>query len=135
MEYRLVHVEDIIIDIILKWALRSLKTKSISWYSLNFIITEFHLFFHSFIKGFIHRLEPECNDNKHFIQYTKYNYLIKLREQLPRNVLDKKWPSAPQLLKKVKYAWSSWKAGIFFFSGSSKSLFLEKNRDFFLWVR
>ncbi|XP_078337010.1 unconventional myosin-Ic-like isoform X3 [Crassostrea virginica] len=54
-----------------------------------------------FIKGFIHRLEPECNDNKHFIQYTKYNYLIKLREQLPRNVLDKKWPSAPQLLKKT----------------------------------
>lgn len=55
----------------------------------------------SFIKGFIHRLEPECDENKHFIQYTKYNYLMKLKGVLPRNVLDKKWPPAPQLLQKV----------------------------------
>ncbi|XP_061162606.1 unconventional myosin-Ic-like [Saccostrea echinata] len=54
-----------------------------------------------FIKGFIHRLEPECDENKHFIQYTKYNYLTKLKDQLPKNVLDKNWPPAPQLLQET----------------------------------
>jgi hypothetical protein len=62
-----------------------------------------HLLKCSFIKGFIHRLEPECDENKHFIQYTKYNYLMKLKNALPKNVLNKTWPSAPQLLQKVTF--------------------------------
>lgn len=52
-----------------------------------------------FIKGFIHRKKPACEDNRDFIQYTKYNYLLNLKNKLPKHVLDKSWPNCPELLQ------------------------------------
>ncbi|XP_071116024.1 unconventional myosin-Ic-like isoform X1 [Haliotis cracherodii] len=51
-----------------------------------------------FIKGFILRKKPACEENRDFIKYTKVNYLQRLRQTLPKNVLDKKWPRPPELL-------------------------------------
>ena len=48
------------------------------------------------------RKQPECEENRHFIKYTKINYLERLRRTLPRNVLDKKWLPPPELLHQVR---------------------------------
>lgn len=47
------------------------------------------------------RNEPECEENKGFIHFTRYNYLIRLRDNLPKTVLDKSWIDAPKLVKEV----------------------------------
>lgn len=47
------------------------------------------------------RNEPECEENKGFIHFTRYNYLTRLRDNLPETVLDKGWPEAPRLVKEV----------------------------------
>ena len=54
-----------------------------------------------FINGFMHRMDEECDENREFIQFTKYNYLSKLRHNLPKTVLSKSWPSAPALLQET----------------------------------
>ncbi|XP_041348881.1 unconventional myosin-Ic-like [Gigantopelta aegis] len=54
-----------------------------------------------FIKGFMCRKKPECEENRQFIKYTKMNYLERLRKSLPRNVLDKKWLPPPELLQET----------------------------------
>lgn len=54
-----------------------------------------------YIKGFMLRNEPECDENRGFIHFTRYNYLIRLRDNLPKSVLDKRWPSAPKLVQEV----------------------------------
>ncbi|KAK3084998.1 hypothetical protein FSP39_022632 [Pinctada imbricata] len=54
-----------------------------------------------FVKGFMLRKRPECEDNKDFIKYTKYNFLTRLKDQVPKSVLDKRWPSAPELLSET----------------------------------
>lgn len=51
-----------------------------------------------FIKGFMLRYEPECPENANFIHITRRNYLNRLATSLPKNVLDKSWPSAPRLV-------------------------------------
>lgn len=48
------------------------------------------------------RNEPECEENKGFIHFTRYNYLIRLRDNLPVTVLDKSWINAPRLVKEVR---------------------------------
>lgn len=47
------------------------------------------------------RNEPECEENKGFIHFTRYNFLIRLKDNLPKSVLDKSWPEAPRLVKEV----------------------------------
>jgi len=47
------------------------------------------------------RNEPECEDNKGFIHFTRYNYLLRLKEELPKTVLDKSWPPAARLVQEV----------------------------------
>ena len=49
----------------------------------------------------MHRMDEECDENREFIQFTKYNYLSKLRHNLPKTVLAKSWPSTPALLQEV----------------------------------
>lgn len=51
-----------------------------------------------FIKGFMYRNEPECDENRDFVKFTKMNYLTRLVECAPRTVLDKSWLPAPKLL-------------------------------------
>ncbi|XP_052824673.1 unconventional myosin-Ic isoform X1 [Octopus bimaculoides] len=54
-----------------------------------------------FIKGFMYRKKPVCKENQEFVQYTKYNYLQRLKTKLPKSVLDKSWPPCPELLQKT----------------------------------
>ena len=54
-----------------------------------------------FVKGFKYRNEPECEENKDFIQYTKINFFERLKKSSPRTVLDKSWVKAPKLLEEV----------------------------------
>uniref|UniRef100_A0A671XSF3 Unconventional myosin-Ih-like n=2 Tax=Sparus aurata TaxID=8175 RepID=A0A671XSF3_SPAAU len=67
------------------------------------------ILFLRFIKGFMTRNQPSCNDNSEYLAYVRTNYLTRLRDNLPRTVLEKDaWLTAPpilqeasQLLKKI----------------------------------
>uniref|UniRef100_A0A3Q3MS14 Myosin IHb n=1 Tax=Labrus bergylta TaxID=56723 RepID=A0A3Q3MS14_9LABR len=53
-----------------------------------------------FIKGFMTRNEPSCNDNSEYLAYVRQNYLIRLRENLPKTVLEKDcWLTPPPIMK------------------------------------
>ncbi|XP_020780772.2 unconventional myosin-Ih [Boleophthalmus pectinirostris] len=62
-----------------------------------------------FIKGFMTRHEPVCVDNSEYLAYVRQNYLTRLKDNLPRTVLEKdSWLTPPpimqeasQLLKKL----------------------------------
>ncbi|XP_029956163.1 unconventional myosin-Ic [Salarias fasciatus] len=51
-----------------------------------------------FIKGFIYRNEEYCSDNDYFLDHMRCSFLKNLRSNLPKNVLDKSWPTPPSLL-------------------------------------
>ncbi|XP_054612452.1 unconventional myosin-Ih [Dunckerocampus dactyliophorus] len=62
-----------------------------------------------FIKGFMTRNEPVSVDNREYLAYVRQNYLTRLKENLPKTVLERdSWPTPPpvmqeasQLLKKL----------------------------------
>ncbi|KAK1157499.1 unconventional myosin-Ic isoform X1 [Acipenser oxyrinchus oxyrinchus] len=54
-----------------------------------------------FIKGFIYRHEPRCPENEYFLDYVRYSFLMNLRRNLPKNVLDKSWPTPPPALSEA----------------------------------
>ena len=54
-----------------------------------------------FIKGYGFRNDPECDENREFIKYTKMNFLERLKKSCPKSVLDKSWIKAPKLLEEV----------------------------------
>lgn len=54
-----------------------------------------------FIKGFIHRQRPRCPDNEYFVDYVRCAFLMKLKRNLPKNVLDKSWPVPPPALSEA----------------------------------
>lgn len=60
---------------------------------------EFHFF--RFIKGFINRHKERCPENEYFLDYVRYSFLTNLRKNLPKNVLDKSWPTPPAALTEV----------------------------------
>ena len=49
-----------------------------------------------FVKGFLARNQPINDANKKFISFVRYQYLIRLTKQLPKSVMDKSWPNAPE---------------------------------------
>ncbi|XP_077396310.1 unconventional myosin-Ic-like isoform X3 [Festucalex cinctus] len=51
-----------------------------------------------FIKGFIYRHKERCPENEYFLDYVRYSFLMKLHRNLPKNVLDKSWPTPPVAL-------------------------------------
>uniref|UniRef100_A0A8C9X926 Myosin Ic, paralog b n=1 Tax=Sander lucioperca TaxID=283035 RepID=A0A8C9X926_SANLU len=51
-----------------------------------------------FIKGFIYRHRERCPENEYFLDYVRYSFLMKLHRNLPKNVLDKSWPTPPAAL-------------------------------------
>uniref|UniRef100_A0A3Q3AVC3 Myosin Ic, paralog b n=1 Tax=Kryptolebias marmoratus TaxID=37003 RepID=A0A3Q3AVC3_KRYMA len=51
-----------------------------------------------FIKGFMYRHKDRCPENEYFLDYVRYSFLMKLRKNLPKNVLDKSWPTPPAAL-------------------------------------
>lgn len=54
-----------------------------------------------FVKGFLTRNQPENEANKKFLCFVRYQYLIRLTKQLPKSVMDKSWPSAPESCTEV----------------------------------
>ena len=55
-----------------------------------------------FIKGFIYRHKERCPENEYFLDYVRYSFLMKLHRNLPKNVLDKSWPTPPAALSEVQ---------------------------------
>lgn len=48
------------------------------------------------------RHQPACIDNSEYLAYVRQNYLIRLKENLPKNVLEKDcWLTAPPVMKEV----------------------------------
>lgn len=70
-----------------------------------------------FIKGFMTRNQPACIDNSEYLAYVRQSYLTRLRENLPKSVLEKDcWLTPPpiiqeasQILKKVYIRHLVWK--------------------------
>uniref|UniRef100_A0AAQ5X4F4 Myosin Ic, paralog b n=1 Tax=Amphiprion ocellaris TaxID=80972 RepID=A0AAQ5X4F4_AMPOC len=54
-----------------------------------------------FVKGFIYRHKERCPENEYFLDYVRYSFLMNLRRNLPKNVLDKSWPTPPAALKEA----------------------------------
>ncbi|XP_060115033.1 unconventional myosin-Ic [Heteronotia binoei] len=54
-----------------------------------------------FIKGFIYRSHPRCPENEYFLDYIRYSFLMTLKRKLPKNVLDKSWPTPPPSLQEA----------------------------------
>ncbi|XP_044286459.1 unconventional myosin-Ic [Varanus komodoensis] len=54
-----------------------------------------------FIKGFIYRNYSRCPENEYFLDYIRYAFLMNLKRNLPKNVLDKSWPVAPPSLREA----------------------------------
>uniref|UniRef100_H0ZAC4 Myosin IH n=1 Tax=Taeniopygia guttata TaxID=59729 RepID=H0ZAC4_TAEGU len=54
-----------------------------------------------FINGFINRKKPLCPENRDFVRLSQYHYLMKLRDHLPKNVLDKSWLQPPSILEET----------------------------------
>ncbi|XP_076130722.1 unconventional myosin-Ic isoform X1 [Alosa pseudoharengus] len=52
----------------------------------------------SLIKGFILRDEPRGADNEYFLDHVRFSFLMTLKRNLPKNVLDKSWPQPPTTL-------------------------------------
>jgi len=56
-----------------------------------------------FIKGFILRKQAPCEENRIFIAYMRERFLINVRDNLPKSILDKSWISSPELLQEVSF--------------------------------
>uniref|UniRef100_A0A8D0FCL3 Myosin IH n=1 Tax=Strix occidentalis caurina TaxID=311401 RepID=A0A8D0FCL3_STROC len=57
-----------------------------------------------FINGFINRKKPLCPENIEFVKLVQYKYFMKLRDHVPKNVLDKSWLQPPSILEEVRVA-------------------------------
>uniref|UniRef100_A0A8C5UGR8 Myosin IH n=1 Tax=Malurus cyaneus samueli TaxID=2593467 RepID=A0A8C5UGR8_9PASS len=64
-----------------------------------------------FINGFINRKNPLCPENRDFVRLSQYYYLLKLRDHLPKNVLDKSWLQPPSILEEVRVSGGFWGSG------------------------
>lgn len=54
------------------------------------------------IRGFILRHAPRCPENAFFLDHVRTSFLLNLRRQLPRNILDTSWPTPPPALREVR---------------------------------
>uniref|UniRef100_A0A8B9TQQ3 Myosin IH n=1 Tax=Anas platyrhynchos TaxID=8839 RepID=A0A8B9TQQ3_ANAPL len=54
-----------------------------------------------FINGFINRKKPLCPENIEFVRLVQYKYFMKLRDHVPKNVLDKSWLRPPSILEET----------------------------------
>lgn len=54
------------------------------------------------IQGFILRHAPRCPENAFFVDHVRTSFLLNLRRQLPRNILDTSWPTPPPALREVR---------------------------------
>ncbi|KAG7272857.1 LOW QUALITY PROTEIN: hypothetical protein CRUP_029297 [Coryphaenoides rupestris] len=55
-----------------------------------------------FIKGFMTRNQPACNDNTEYLAFVRHSYLSRLRDNLPRSVVDRSaWPTPPPIMQEA----------------------------------
>ncbi|XP_060105855.1 unconventional myosin-Ih [Heteronotia binoei] len=54
-----------------------------------------------YIKGFMNRKQPPNPENMDYVKLTRYTYVMKLRDHLPKNVLDQTWLQPPDLLQET----------------------------------
>lgn len=55
-----------------------------------------------FIKGFMTRNQPVCKDNSEYLAFVRHNYLMRLKDNLPKSVLDRHtWLTPPPIMKEV----------------------------------
>ncbi|XP_028269122.1 unconventional myosin-Ih [Parambassis ranga] len=55
-----------------------------------------------FIKGYMTRGQAKCTDNSEYLAFVRQNYLNRLKDNLPKTVLDKTtWQSPPHVLKET----------------------------------
>uniref|UniRef100_A0A672ZK12 Myosin IHb n=1 Tax=Sphaeramia orbicularis TaxID=375764 RepID=A0A672ZK12_9TELE len=56
-----------------------------------------------FIKGFMTRNQPACIDNSEYLAYVRQNYLTRLKENLPKTVLEKDaWLTPPPIMQELQ---------------------------------
>uniref|UniRef100_A0AAR2J9W4 Myosin motor domain-containing protein n=1 Tax=Pygocentrus nattereri TaxID=42514 RepID=A0AAR2J9W4_PYGNA len=55
------------------------------------------------IKGFILRNEPRCPDNEYFLDHVRFSFLMTIKRNLPKSVLDRTWPRPPPSLTEVTH--------------------------------
>lgn len=66
-------------------------------YMINLII-----FYPRFIKGYMARGEAKTTDNSEYLAFVRQNYLNRLKDNLPKMVLDKtSWLTPPPVLTEV----------------------------------
>ncbi|XP_063171564.1 unconventional myosin-Ih isoform X4 [Candoia aspera] len=56
---------------------------------------------HKYLKGFIHRKQPLSSENTDFVRLAQYTYLMKLRDHVPKTVLDKSWLKPPEIMEQT----------------------------------
>ncbi|KAJ6656735.1 hypothetical protein lerEdw1_003623 [Lerista edwardsae] len=54
-----------------------------------------------YIQGFIHRKDPVNPENADYVRLVRCSYLTKLRDHLPKNVLDQSWLQPPQIMEQT----------------------------------
>uniref|UniRef100_A0A8C7F650 Myosin IH n=1 Tax=Oncorhynchus kisutch TaxID=8019 RepID=A0A8C7F650_ONCKI len=55
-----------------------------------------------FIKGFMTRNQPACVDNTEYLAFVRQNYLTRLKENLPKTVVDKNtWLTPPPIMQEA----------------------------------
>lgn len=79
-----------------RWRLAALKLLEL-FHLMSFYSSQLH----RFVKGFIYRHKERCPENEYFLDYVRYSFLMTLHRNLPKNVLDKSWPTPPAALKEV----------------------------------
>uniref|UniRef100_A0A8C1MU71 Unconventional myosin-Ic-like n=1 Tax=Cyprinus carpio TaxID=7962 RepID=A0A8C1MU71_CYPCA len=65
-------------------------------------IRKYERFCIMFIKGFILRNEPRCPDNEYFLDHVRFSFLMKVKRNLPKSLLDKSWPRPPPSLTELE---------------------------------
>uniref|UniRef100_A0AAX7SMW2 Myosin IHb n=1 Tax=Astatotilapia calliptera TaxID=8154 RepID=A0AAX7SMW2_ASTCA len=55
-----------------------------------------------FIKGFMNRHQPACTDNSEYLAFVRHSYLTRLKENLPKTILEKdSWLTPPPILQEL----------------------------------
>ncbi|KAJ7309855.1 hypothetical protein JRQ81_007929 [Phrynocephalus forsythii] len=54
-----------------------------------------------YIRGFIHRKQPLSPENKDYVRLVQSTYLLKLRDHLPKSILDKNWLKPPEIMQET----------------------------------
>lgn len=67
-----------------------------------FSLTQYHTTYFRFIKGYMTRGEAKSTDNSEYLAFVRQSYLNRLKDKLPKTVLDKTtWLTPPAVMTEV----------------------------------